>query len=111
MFAKIRPLMNRNAFPVARFTNTSSGNVGGHQVGGELNAFEADVQNLRDGADEQRFRQPRHADEQAVTAGEDRGEHLLDHFALPDDDPPKLIEHCDAVGGKLIQVIREAVSG
>jgi hypothetical protein len=40
---------------------------------------------LRDRVDEERLREPRHADDEAVPAGEKRGEHLLDHGFLPDD--------------------------
>ncbi len=48
--------------------DVGAGDVGRHQVGRELDALEREVQDLRDGADEQRLGQARHADEQAVPA-------------------------------------------
>ena len=57
----------------------------------------------------QRLGQAGHADQQAVAAGEDGGEDLLDDFGLPDDDAAELIEHGDAVGGELIEIIGEAI--
>ncbi len=86
-----------------------AGDVGGHQVGRELDALERDVENLRDRADHERLGQAGHADEQAVPAGEDGGEDLLDDLGLADDDAAELVEHRSAVCGELSQVIREAV--
>ena len=44
--------------------------VGRHQIWGELNAAEAQRQNVAQRADEQRLTQARHALEQDVAAGE-----------------------------------------
>ena len=54
-------------------------------------------------ADHQRLRQPRHALQQAVPAGEDGGEHLLDHLVLPDDDLLQLLLHDPPMLAKLLQ--------
>src|SRR5690606_12928504 len=56
-----------------------------HQVGCELDAVERQVQDVSEGADEQRLGQPRNADEQAVTAGEERSQEVLDDVPLADD--------------------------
>ncbi len=63
-----------------------AGDVAGHQVGGELDAFEGKVQRLRQRGNQQRFGQPRHPDQQRVTTGKDGNQHLLDHLFLTDDD-------------------------
>jgi hypothetical protein len=39
---------------------------------------------------EKRLREPGHADDQAVAAGEQRDERLLDDLVLPDDQLPQL---------------------
>ena len=79
-----------------------------HQVGRELNALELHVENPRQRADHQRLRQPRHADQQAMPAGEDRGEDLLDHLVLPDDDLLQLLAASAAGAGELLQHIAQA---
>ena len=85
-----------------------AGNVAGHQVGRELNAFELHIENPRDRADHQRFRQARHAFQQAMAAGENGGEHLLDHIVLPDDDFLQFLLHHAAVIAELLQNIAQA---
>ena len=86
-----------------------AGDVGGHQVGRELDALERHVENLTDGADHQGLGQTRHAHQQAVTAREDRAENLLDYFRLPDYHPVELVDH-DAAGlTELSQIFTNAV--
>jgi hypothetical protein len=62
-----------------------AGDVGRHEVGRELDPLEAQVENLRDGLDEERLRQAWHAGDQAVAAREERHQHLIDDLVLPDD--------------------------
>ncbi len=62
---------NKAKLPAARFgffNYVCSGNVRGHQVGGELDAFEAYVHNLCDRRNDQRFRQPRNPDKQTMSS-------------------------------------------
>ena len=40
------------------------GDVGRHQVGRELDPLEAEIENLREGLDEERLREPGHAGQQ-----------------------------------------------
>jgi hypothetical protein len=47
--------------------------------------WNAEVQRLGQRRDEQRLGQAGHADEQAVAAGEQRGQQVLDDLALADD--------------------------
>ncbi len=89
------------------FQHVGAGDVRGHQVGRELDAFELHVQNAGQRADHQRLRQPRHALQQAMPAGEDGGEHLLDDLVLPNDDLLQLLLHQLPMLGELLQDIAE----
>jgi hypothetical protein len=61
-----------------------AGDVGGHEIRGELDPVEAEVEGLGEGRDEERLGEAGHADEQAVAAREQRGQQVIDHLALPD---------------------------
>ena len=61
------------------------GDVGRHQVGGELNPGELQVEDLRHRLDQQRLGEPRDAHDEAVAADEQGLQHLLDDLVLPDD--------------------------
>jgi hypothetical protein len=63
-----------------------AGDVRGHQVGGELDAVERQVEGLGEGADQERLAQPGDALEQDVAADEQGGEHAADDLRLADDD-------------------------
>ena len=91
MCAKIGPCTNRSERDAAGFLEDfRAGDVGRHQIRRELDALEAQVQDLGDGPDEQRLRQTRHARQQAVATGEERDEHLVHGIVLPDDHLAKL---------------------
>src|SRR5262249_521319 len=64
-----------------------------------------------DGADHEGLGQAGHADEQAVAAGEDRRQDLLDHLGLADDGPAQLVQHLVARLAELGQVLADAVGG
>ena len=84
---KDRPLHERHAPAVGSFLeDLGAGDVGGHQVGGELDALELEVKDLGDGFDEQGFGEAGSAGDQAVAAGEEGDEDLLDDGFLADDD-------------------------
>ena len=82
--------------------------VRGHQVGGELDALEGEVQGARQGRDEQGLGQAGHALEHAVAAREDRDQQLLDDLVLADDDLGELaadrLEGLLALGHQLLVV-------
>src|SRR5262249_29769924 len=61
------------------------GDVTRHQVWGELNAVEIQVDGLGDRPDHQRLGQARHANHQAVPTAEDGGEQVVDDVLLADD--------------------------
>ena len=54
-----------------------------------------------------RLGQPGHADQQAMPAGEDGGEDLLDHVVLADDDLLQFLLHQPAVLAELLQDVAE----
>ena len=92
--AKIGPFRKRSAsVPALIVQNLGAGDVGRHQVGRELNALEAEIEDLGERLDEQRLRQPGHAGQQAVAAGEERDQHLLDDLVLTDDDLAELVKN------------------
>ena len=71
-----------------------------HQVGRELNAVELEVHRIGERLDEQRFREPRHAAQEAVSAGEETREDLTTHMVLADDHASDFgIETRDQGGG------------
>ena len=63
-----------------------AGDVGGHQVGGELHPGGMQAEDGAECVDQQGLAEAGHADEQAVAAREDGDEHLLDHVGLAEDD-------------------------
>jgi len=62
-----------------------AGDIRRHEVGRELDAREPQVENLRDRLHEQRLGEARCAGDQAVPAGEEGEQDLLDDVALADD--------------------------
>jgi hypothetical protein len=81
--------------------------VRGHQVRRELDPLEADIEDAGQRADHQRFGQPRHAHQQAVSAREDGGEDLFDDLVLADDDFLQLALHHLPMLGELLQHVPE----
>jgi hypothetical protein len=70
-----------------------AGDVARHQVGRELDAVEGQIQRLRQARDQQSLGESGHAHEQAVAAGQDREQELVDHLVLADDHAVKLFLH------------------
>ena len=96
MLAKIGPGMNTSRRrPVSGSSWTMSVPVmsRGHEVGRELDAGELEVERLRHRVDEQGLGQSGHAHQQAVAAGEEADEDLLDDVVLADDDLAELSEN------------------
>ena len=61
------------------------GNVGRHQIGGELNAGKTETEDLSQTAHHQGFPNPRHSFEQTVAAANQRDKNLFDQFFMADD--------------------------
>ena len=76
--------------PMARrdvlLDDVRAGDVGGHQVGRELDAIERQAERVGERAHEQRLGGSGHARDQAVAADEQRQQQVLDDFLLADDD-------------------------
>ena len=60
--------------------------VGGHEIGRELDAIEGEIKDLGKGANQQRFSKARHPFEENVTAGKQCSEGAFDDGILADDD-------------------------
>ena len=61
------------------------GDVGRHQIGGELNPAVVEGQNPRERLDDERLGEPGNPGDDAVGAHEEADEHLLDRLLLADD--------------------------
>ncbi len=62
-----------------------AGDVGRHQVGGELEPLELDVEREREGAHEQRLGGPGHSLEQHMAARQQAHQHIARGGLLPQD--------------------------
>ena len=80
--------------------------VGRHQVRRELDAVELQVDRLRERLDQQRLRQPGHAAQQAVAAGEERDEDFLDDRLLADDRAAELVAQTRREALRLVELHR-----
>ena len=69
-----------------------AGDVGGHQVGRELDAMKRQVHRAGQRADHQCLGQPRHTFQQAVPAAEQGDQQLVDHLVLAHDDARQLVQ-------------------
>ena len=92
--------------------DVGAGDVGGHQVGGELDAVEGEVEGLRDRGNEQGFGEAGYAHQQRVAFGKEADRELFDDLFLADDhlanfsaqdfvDFSKFVDGGDIVFGKL----------
>lgn len=70
-----------------------AGDIGRHQVRGELNAAELDIEQFGDGADDECFGESGDSNEETVAAGEDGGEDLINNRILSDDDFMEFLFH------------------
>ncbi len=78
--------------PRVRPVDARADEVGGHEVGRELDAPEAAAEHGGERLDGERLGQPGHALEQHVAAGEQRDEQALEHRVLADDHALELVE-------------------
>ena len=93
------------------FQDVRPGDVRGHQVGGELNPLEANIEDLRDRADHQGFRQAGNADQENVPLREDRREDEVDHLALADDHLVEFGDHHIARMSEFVEKLRDPFAG
>ena len=91
-WAKIGPGWKRRALaPLLGIDDHAADDVGGHQVGRELDARIFQLQHARQRAQQRGLAQAGNAFEQNVAAREQAGENAVDHFLLADDDFPDLV--------------------
>ena len=83
--------------------DVGAGDVGGHQVGRELDALEDQAQRLGDGAHHQRLRGAGQAGDQAMAADKQRSQNLIEHFFLSDDDLADLSQDVVAHASESVQ--------
>ena len=69
------------------FKDFGAENVGGHQVGRELDAVGFQAHDRGQSVHQQRLAQARQADQQRMAAADQRGKHLINHLFLPDEAP------------------------
>ena len=87
-----------------------AGDIGGHEVGGELDAGEGHGQAAGDGADHEGFGESGDAFEEYVALAEEGDEELFDDFVLTDDDAadlfaeasPGVVKEVDGLAGEIV---------
>jgi hypothetical protein len=89
---------------VVLLDDVGAGDVGGHQVGRELDALEGERHQAGQRVDHERLGQAGHALEQVMAAGEHGDEQFLQDVALADDDLAELRQHALVQIGKGVQV-------
>ena len=77
--------------------------VGGHQVGRELDPRELQVERFGQRADQERLAQPRHALQEAMPAHEEAGQYAVDDLVVSHDDPSDLFADGLVTGEKLLR--------
>src|SRR5262249_49608814 len=70
-----------------------AGDVRRHEVRRELDPLELEVEDVGERLDQQRLGEPGHTSDEAVAAGEQRDQHLLDDVVLAHDDFAQLGEN------------------
>ena len=83
--SKHRPA-HQGELAAAQVEDVGAGDVGGHQIGSELNAREVAAQHAGQRSDQQRLRDAGHALNQCVLAGQDHDEGLVHYAVLAQDD-------------------------
>ena len=87
-----RPLLRRELAALL-VVDDGADDVGGQQVGRELNALKLRGDGLANRVDGERLGEPRHALEQDVAAGQQPDQDALDHHVLADDDLVDLVKN------------------
>ena len=82
-----------------------AGDVGGHEIGCELDALKFQMKDLRDRFHEERLGQTGSAGDQAVPAREEGNEEFLDDLFLADDDLGELGVNFGTAGDQLFNCL------
>ena len=83
------PFSGRHVF----LEDLRSGDVGRHEVRGELDSLEREIENFGERRYQKGLRETGDADEKGMGPAEDRDQELFDHFVLADDDLVELAPH------------------
>ena len=81
------------------------GDVGRHQIGRELDPLELEIEDLRQGLDQQRLGEAWHTCDEAVAAGQEGNQDLLDGVVLPDNHLAELGEGSGARASAIFSAI------
>ena len=79
--------------PVVAFDDHAADDIGGHEIGRELNARILQLQGARERAQQSGFAQARYAFQQHVAAGKQADQDAFHHVVLADDDLGDLTAH------------------
>src|SRR5207245_2712327 len=93
------------------FKNVRAGDVGRHQVRGELDAVEVELQHAGEAGNHQRLGQSRYADQQTMSPREHGRQEQFYYFVLADDDFVQLVEKLGLDLGESLDELRFAVGG
>ena len=85
--------------------HVGAGDVRGHQVGCELDPPKRQLQDLGNGAHQQRLGQPGNSLEQAMPTGEQRDQQLVNNLVLTDNRLADLFSHAGVGGRKLVDCL------
>ena len=77
--------LTENELGASRVPNHGAGDIGRHEVGGELDARHVDVERARQRSHEERLGHARHALEQGMPAGDESDDETGDRSVLTDD--------------------------
>jgi len=88
---KDRPLVDEKV-PLLLVVDEGPQEVGGQEVGGELDALEVRPERAGEGTHRERLGQARHTLQKHVPVGEEPDQEALDHVALPDDHAADFVE-------------------
>ncbi len=99
------------AAPLGRFEHdVRADQVGGHQVGGELDALELQPQRVRQGAHQQRLAQSGHSFEQDVAPGDQSRQRAVDDLIVADDDLGDLLPEDTEIAPELFELNANLIS-
>ena len=109
-FAKIGPGWNSKNVPAVRLLlhDVRADDVGGHQVGRELDARELQVQDVGQRVHEARLADAGNAFEQHVAAGEQARDGQVDDLVVADDAPADFLGDADEAVAELIDGLLDA---
>ncbi len=103
IWLKTGPCWKRNSLPLLGVDDDGgAGDVGGHEVGRELDAPEVEREGAGKGADEEGFTEAGDAFKQRMPVTEEADEDAVDDVFLSDDNAPDLLADGGVIGAEII---------